>query len=197
MKEDDVKDAQNTIQKEMRELKEFTEAYEKIKASHTKEIELMKKNSVNQREDMTKIKNINLHLTNEVETKNNEIVLLKEEILINRTNFEEETSTADNEKQKIIEDLELKRASLKEKEEIINYLKTELSVKNDNLSSKEIELTEKKSELDKNAKTLEIKEELFKQTEQKYHDLSQSKTELGIKMGNITKKSREAEEMNE
>ena len=101
----------------------------------------MKKNSVNQREDMTKIKNINLHLTNEVETKNNEIVLLKEEILINRTNFEKETSTADNEKQKIKEDLELKRASLKEKEETINCLETELSMKNDNLLSKEHELT--------------------------------------------------------
>merc|ERR1711994_169418 len=110
---------------------------------------------------------------------------------------EKETSIADNEKQKIKEDLELKRASLKEKEETINYLKTELSVKNDNLSSKEIELTEKKSELDKNAKILEIKEELFKQTEQKYHDLSQSKTDLDIKLGNITKKFREAEEMNE
>ena len=138
----EVNEVQSNIQKEIRELKEFTEAYEKIKASHTKEIELMKRDSIKQREDMTKIKNINLHLTNEVNTKNDEIVLLKEEILINRTNFEKETSTADNEKQKIKEDLELKRTSLKEKEEIINYLKTELSVKNDNLSSKEIELTE-------------------------------------------------------
>ena len=53
IKEDAVKDVQNNIQKEIRELKEFTEAYEKIKASHTKEIELMKKDSVKQREDMT------------------------------------------------------------------------------------------------------------------------------------------------
>ena len=82
VEEDVVKNIRDTIQKEIRELKEFTEAYEKIK-------------------------NINLHLTNEVDTKNDKIALLKEEILINRTNFEKDTSTADNEKQKIKEDLEL------------------------------------------------------------------------------------------
>ena len=68
--EDVVNNVRDTIQKEIRELKEFTEAYEKIKASHTKEIELMKNDSVKQREDMTKIENINLHLTNEINSKN-------------------------------------------------------------------------------------------------------------------------------
>ena len=138
VEEDVVNNVRDTIQKEIRELKEFTEAYEKIKASHTKEIELMKKDSVKQREDMTKIKNINLHLTNEFETKNDEIVLLKEEILINRTNFEKETSTAEKEKQKIKKNLELKSASLKEKKETINHLETEISIKNDNLLFQEL-----------------------------------------------------------
>ena len=71
---DAVNTVRDNIQKEIRELIGFTEAYEKIKASHTKEIEMMKKDSIKQREDMTKIKNINLHLTNEVNTKNDEIV---------------------------------------------------------------------------------------------------------------------------
>ena len=72
----EVNEVQSNIQKEIKELKEFTEAYENIKASHTKEIELMKKDSIKQREDMTEIKNINLHLTEQNRTEQNIYLLL-------------------------------------------------------------------------------------------------------------------------